>query len=350
MKRVIVFFFLFLFAIASTFNAFSYTIDGIDNGYEWDSATVYKIFDGESNSGVNFGVLKYKFDYETSAVMFCFMFSDPEFTQDNPNAGILLTVEGYDFEFDASDISSAQNIEPYSFEGAIYLDVNNGATAEIRVGVKSGLPKSLDCCVRFIDSHGYYSNLYSFTVVNDNYQETENVIIYPSDDNNTQKTSKKRTTTEKRTSTTKKRTTTIEKTSSAAVTERTRYSYTQQTYKPKTKKETTVLTEIKTTEENKPTIIYQEKEIYISHVYIVQTESTLPLNTTSASEVTTVQSTDYITESSSSENKITLSKGTKYKKILSVAGLTSFLIVAGFGLYSAKKTSEKSSENKSTEE
>ena len=169
MKHIVSFICILILLLSFILSAFSYDIDGIDNGYEWDGAIVSKILDGESNCGVNFGVVKYKFDYETSAVLFCFMFSDPDVTPENNNAGILLTVEDSTFEFNASDGKKSENIDPYSFDGAIHLDENNGATAEIRVGIKAGLPKSLDCCVRFIDSQGYYSNYYYFTIINDEY-------------------------------------------------------------------------------------------------------------------------------------------------------------------------------------
>ena len=89
--------------------------------------------------------------------------------------------------------------------------------------------------------------------------------------------------------------------------------------------------------------MYHEKEIYISHVYIQPTETTI------ATETSTVSDTEISTEvilsiDSSDNNEITLSQGTKYKKILTGVGLTAFIILAGFGIYSAKKNAENTTE------
>ena len=339
MKHIFSIVFILMLLLSLVTSVFSYDIDGIDNGYEWDGATVYKIFDGESNSGVDFGVLKYKFDYETSAVLFCFMFSDPELEPDNTNAGVLLTVEGSDYEIFASDGTKSLNINPYSFDGAIHLDENNGATAEIRVGVKSGLPESMDCCVRFIDSNGYYSNYYSFVVINNAYQETEKVVIYPSDKYITERYTEKtrKLTTEKKTT---KRTTT-EKTTYLRTTKPTTQKV--RTTKPEESTSVTVISKTTkpfTTAENKVTIIYHEKEIYISHVYIQPTESTTSTTSaTSATSETESSATDILTEIVPDTSDITLSQGTKYKKILTAVGLSAFIILACFGIYSAKKNS-----------
>lgn len=348
MKHIFSTFLILILLFSLISNVFSYEIDGIDNGYEWDGATVYKLFEGESNCGIDFGILKYKFDYETSAVMFCFMFSDSGLEPDNINAGVSLTVESADFEFNASDVRKSDNQNPYSFDGAIYLDENNGATAEIRVGIKAGLPESLECSVRFIDSQGYYSNYYPFTIINNDYSETENIVIYSSENyfetedsprktvkSTTKRTTKKRTTTEKKTITEKK---------TSSFTSRTTKNITSTKPKNLLSDPTTMKpTDSFTTAANIATIIYHEKEIYISHVYIQPTETTI------VTETSTVSDTEISTEvtssvDSSDNNEITLSQGTKYKKILTGVGLTAFIILAGFGIYSAKKNAGNTTE------
>lgn len=328
MKHIVSFICILILLLSFILSAFSYDIDGIDNGYEWDGATVCKILDGESNCGVNFGVIKYKFDYETSAVVFCFMFSDPDFTPENDNAGILLSVEDSSFEFNASDGTKSDNIDPYSFDGAIYLDENNGATAEIIVGIKAGLPKSLDCCVRFIDSQGYYSNYYHFIVINDEYEEPDTLVIYPTTESYIKPETTRKTTTKK---TTQKRTTTI-KTTAEPTTKKIKTTKADVTA---TKLTTTTTTKPTTKVQNNVTIIYHEKEVYISHVYIKPTTeetTTLPLT----SEISVSETSEKIPD----ETVVTLSQGTKYKKILSAVGLTAFVAIACFGIYSAKKTSD----------
>ena len=342
MKHILTAFSLFVFVFVLSFSAFSYNIDGIDTGREWDGAAVYNLVDGESNCGVNFGVVKVKFDYETNAFLLCFLFSDPNLTSDNLLAGVLLDVEGAEFKVDASDGVNSENIDPYSFDGAIYLDINNGATCEVRVGVKAGLPKSVNCSVRFIDSQGGFSNYYPFTIINESYEEPTTVVIFSSNidliDDNT--TSKKKATTHRKTTT--KPDITI-KTSPP-------YSYTGRTKKTTTEKSTV---KEKTNPSTKPqknnvTVIYYEKEVYISEVY-VENKTTYSVTDLSEEFTTAISETPesvFQTDNIFSDgNGISLSKGTKYKKIMTVAGLICFVSLAGFGVYSAKKSSESTTDN-----
>ncbi len=342
MKRILTTFLSIVFIFSLSFFAFSYNIDGIDTGREWDGASVYNLVDGESNCGVDFGVVKVKFDHETRAFLLCFFFSDPNFTADNLFAGISLQVEDAEFEFDASDGIYSQNIEPYSFDGAIHLDINNGVTCEVRVGVKSGLPKRVDCCVRFIDSQGFYSNYYPFTIENDAYEEEtgNNSEVSNATDDKTilnNKTKSRR----NRFSTTR---------SDITIKTSPPYSYTGRTKRTTTEKTTKkdklpATTKTANTQKNNVTVVYYEKEIYISEVYIKKdpahplTELTEVIDTYESehSEIT-LQTSEINTE----KNEISLSKGTKYKKALTVGGLTAFIALACFGVYSAKKASDKS--------
>lgn len=362
MKRIISAFMILILIFAVSFSAFSFTIDGVDDGIEWDGATFYKLIDGESNSGVNFGLVKVKFDYDCNAVCLCFHFFDPELTVDNTSAGINITVDdSVSFEIIASDNSCSENYEPYSFDGAILIDDNNGATCEIRVGIKSGLPESIDFDARFIDSHGYYSDYHHFTVINELYETTVPDIIQPTADNTdpvynpdmivvpTEKTTRVRTTkapTTKKTTT--KKTTTKKSTTKRAKTETTysvyetdAYSYTRRKATTAKKTETTSkMTKPAKTEKVKEKIYYYEKEIYISEVYVTQTfaDSSTVDDTTSTVTVSTEEAT-------TSVPAVSLSKGTKYKKILAVISLVAFIAIACFGTYSAKKSKNSQAGN-----
>ena len=340
MKRLIlifVFIFLFLYFSLSSFSAF--IIDGNDTGVEWDGASVYRLFNGESNCGVNLGLVKFKFDYENDALCMCFFSLDPELTPDNLNAGISLSVDGSaPFVVTANDVILSENIPPYSFDGAVYLDNNNGLTCEVRVGIKSGLPEKLECCVRFIDSSGFYSNNYWFTVENEAYSTTDAQIISPTADNtdpvfNSDNSGKTENT--KKQSDNKKKSTTKShfeiKTSPPCT-----YTGRIKTTKPKAQKNTTVkLTKAEKTKNETVKVIYYEKEVIVSEVYV--------------SETTDFVSQQIITEAQPTETteqniKITLSEGTKYKKIITAVCLCSFVALACFGTYSAKKNSKKSDE------
>lgn len=351
MKRFISLFILILFINALTFSAFSFKIDGKDSGVEWDGATVYNLIDGDSNCGVDLGVVKCMLDNKNSAVYMCFMFSDPNFTSDNLNAGISLTVEeNSTFEVVAEDAVIYENINPYSFDGAVFVDENEGATCEVRVGFKAFIPEYIEFSVRFIDSQGFYSNHYRFTVVNEEYSSSEEYIMSPTNDNSDPaynpdadkyedddiRTTRKKTTTQK---TTKKFTTKV--TSSTEELKTTlRHKSTRRTTTLKNEplnNTTTDTTKAVKTQKETVKVYYYEKEIYISEVYVSATD-----------EVSSVESVEKVisdTNCSSavittSENTVSLSDGTKYKNLVTVIGLTAFIALACFGVYSAKKNSE----------
>lgn len=338
MKRILSAFGVLIMIYINIFSAFSFTIDGIDSGTEWDGAAVYTLIDGESNCGVNLGLVKVKFDYDTDALIFCFLFSDPDFTSDNLNAGISLSVDSCpSFQITASEGSCYENILPHSFEGAINLNDTKGATCEIRVGFKSGLPEATECSVRFIDSQGSFSNYCNFEVINELYEPNEKLTVTPSSDNNDllYSSSKSKTTKEKNSrnkSTTKDKYTI--KTSPP-------YSYTERTKKTTTKR-MTEMSEVlssKSSKTKKETVkvYYYEKEVYISNIYISESASVVP--TTDLS--TSADISDAVTASEENtdkqDEKLSLSKGTKYKKAVSCVGFASFITLAFVGVYSAKK-------------
>ena len=355
----------FIFCLNSfILSVFSFSIDGIDSGVEWDGATYYKFIDGESNCGVNFGLVKIKLDNSDNSVYYCFHFSDPNLLPDNSNAGISLSVDGsQQFEITASDSAVYENVSPYSFESAIYIDENNGATCEVRFGIKTGLPQNINSSVRFIDSDGCYSNYYDFIVVNEEYT-VNNSILHPTADNtdpiynpytDTQKSTKIKTT-----KTTKAKTTKASTTKKKA-SEETKgetllpyveiktsppYSYTGRIKNTvsKTKKVTTVkTTKPKEKIRSGVTVYYHEKEVIISQVYVTQQvfDSVSDMNVYPTDNTETESS--FLTSAgdtvSLSNEVVTLSEGIKYKKVISVIGILAFAVVAVVGTYSAKNKS-----------
>ena len=68
MKKTIGFALSALLIFLSCITAFGVNIDGNNQGVEWDGATAYKLFSGESNSSVNFGAVKVKFAPEDYAI------------------------------------------------------------------------------------------------------------------------------------------------------------------------------------------------------------------------------------------------------------------------------------------
>lgn len=333
MKRIIIFALAVIVALVPCFTASAVTLDGRNNGTEWDGATTYRLFSGESNSSVDFGAVKAKFVPEEYAVYLCFMFSDPMLEQGNAVTGISFTVEGSPpYVLTMSNSPYAADVDKYDVSGAMFIDNNNGATSELRVGIKSGVPKELSCSVRFIDYEGVPSNIYYFTLVNEYYTETTKLVIAPTADNPDPAYNPDLITTqaEKTTKTTTERTT-KEKTTKATTTKKPKDTTTQKaktTKAPKTEKST-----------QGATVYYYEKEIIISQVIVTQTV----LETTTAAAPTTEET---VTESQTTS--IPLSKGSKYKTIAGVACAAAFIAVAAWSVIGAKK--DKLEETQDAEE
>ena len=205
MKRLLCAVAALLMLLAFAVSAFSVTVDGIDGGAEWDGAPVKRLFSGESNCKVNFAAVKAKVASSESAVYLCFMFKDPDAALFNPAAGVILNVGNDTFTVTMESAPCSDDTPDHSFDAAITADQNHGMTCEIRLGVKHGVPKSLDMSVRFIDTAGELSNHYAFTVENTEYSETQPVIVAPPTEKSAKTTKAKKTTTQR--NTTKRQTT-----------------------------------------------------------------------------------------------------------------------------------------------
>ena len=318
MKRLLCAVAALLMLLAFAVSAFSVTVDGIDGGAEWDGAPVKRLLSGESNCKVNFAAVKAKVASSESAVYLCFMFKDPDAALFNPAAGVILNVGNDTFTVTMESAPCSDDTADHSFDAAITADQNHGMTYEIRLGVKHGVPKSLDMSVRFIDTAGELSNHYAFTVENTEYSETQPVIVAPPTERpaapptekpakttKTKKTTTQRNTTKRQTTrmaTTKRPKTTIRPVKSTA--ERRTKAQTQRTTKePKTKAQRTKAVRV----EGNATVYYYEKEVIISQVIV-----TVP-----AAEAET-------TESAISA----LNHGTKMKVVITSLGFLLLIIIA----------------------
>lgn len=318
MKRLLCAVAAVLMLLAFAVSAFSVTVDGIDGGAEWDGAPVKRLLSGESNCKVNFAAVKAKVASSESAVYLCFMFKDPDAALFNPAAGVVLNVGNDTFTVTMESAPCSDDTTDHSFDAAITADQNHGMTCEIRLGVKHGVPKSLDMSVRFIDTAGELSNHYAFTVENTEYSETQPVIVAPPTERpaapptekpakttKAKKTTTQRDITEKQTTrkaTTKRPKTTIRPVKTTA--ERMTKAKTQRmTKEPKTKAQRTKAVRV----EGNATVYYYEKEVIISQVIV-----TVP-----AAEAET-------TESAISA----LNHGTKMKVVITSLGFLLLLIIA----------------------
>ena len=343
----------FLFVFAS--EAVSMKIDGIDNGVDWDGATVYDLIGGSSNCGVTQGFVKVKFDNKNSAVYLCFMFIDPALKKDNLNAGISVQIEGSTpFVLTMSNSPSDYDIDSYSCSGAMTINEHNGATCEMRIGFKSGVPQRISGSVRFIDAEGAPSNYYPFTLINEEYSEPTNLIISPTADNKDPAYNPNLMT--ERSTKAKSEKTTKQKTTRATTTKFYIQTSPPVTYTGKTKAQTTKRTTTKTESQSTAekvettkkkqtspvgaTIYYYEKEVIISVVTAEQQ------STNAVTEALVISETE-----SEKAAGISLSNGTKYKKAAIAIGIILFLTIAAAGTFGAKKsrTNSEITETSSTE-
>lgn len=340
MKRLLCAVAALLMLLAFAVSAFSVTVDGIDGGAEWDGAPVKRLLSGESNCKVNFAAVKAKVASSESAVYLCFMFKDPDAALFNPAAGVILNVGNDTFTVTMESAPCSDDTADHSFDAAITADQNHGMTCEIRLGVKHGVPKSLDMSVRFIDTAGELSNHYAFTVENTEYSETQPVIVAPPTERpaapptekpakttKAKKTTTQRDITEKQTTrkaTTKRPKTTIRPVKTTA--ERTTKAQTQRTTKePKTKAQRTKAVRV----EGNATVYYYEKEVIISQVIV-----TVP-----AAEAET-------TESAISA----LNHGTKMKVVITSLGFLLLLIIAAAAVGGRLLGRRKADENDDTDD
>lgn len=343
-----VFSFLLIISLYSVFvfNAFSVNIDGVNDGAEWDGAPVEKIFEGESNSKIKFASVKNMIDSEESALYLCFMFIDPYLETDNIYAGISLTMENYDtFSFDASDSYYHSDTYDFSFDGAIFIDENNGASCEIRIGFKEGIPENISLDVRFIDSSGTYSNVYPLSIFNNSYSETTELFInepvYVE-----VKTTRRKSNTVKVNKTSeydlKNRTTKPDKTEFYIQTSPP-YSYVRKTKASKTQKVTDEAKTKPVTKRQEAVTVFYEKEVIISHIYVTAEVSTTAETVTSSVAEKSVYEISANTSAPSTfvTKPIPLSKGTKYKIIIGIVSAVSFTAVAVASTVGAKKNNHK---------
>ena len=326
MKRIFAILLIFVFFYLSMISAYSLDIDGYDRGVEWADAETTLLLNGESNCKVNFGLLKWCIEPKTNSIYFCVMFKEPELPKDNANVGAAIKIDNS--EFYTVNISSSPNQvneDRYSFEGAVSVDDNNGVTCEIRIGLKYGLPDIINGSVRFIDSDGVPSNIYSFTI--DNTEEvTEEYKNYHTETSNS--TTPVKTTTQKP----KKTTTKPEKTTKTTTSNSNDFWLLDMIlYNLSTTKAETSAAASKTKSETKN----KTKKAIKTTVKKEQTSTTEIMSES-------IQQSDEPTGSDLSEKPaikttLGLEKGDKYKTITLIGGAITLVVIAVLGTMKSRK-------------
>lgn len=361
MKRIIFVLIALIVCFSFTFHAWSVVIDGND-GSEWHNSTSYILVNGESNSSIDYCILKVKFDADNSAIYLCAMMTDENLTVDNVYAGASVSVNGSPFFTVTKNNTPCNNdINNYSFDGAVSVDENNGATVEMRIGFKSGIPKTVECVIQLIDSNGEPSNYYNLNLINESYVEPTAMDIAPTKDNSDPyynpellNSTKKSTTKKKSSKTTKREEETTrrkKKATTVATTERWVVPDSPMIYTGRTKPPKTAKQEVVTVQSGGVTVYYYEKEVVISQVPVIisvtdastdtsivtethsQLSSTVQSVASTSTELTTVTDTHKIEP----ETSATFSQGAKFKKISFAAGAVAFVIISCLGVRLVKK-------------
>ncbi len=355
-QKVFVTFCVLTALISSSFSAACIEIDGTYNCDEWEGSIIYVLLDGKSNCGVDYGIIEHYIDNENNSMNLCFKFTDPSLEKDNSYVGLELTVEDSDsYIITASDTPKYADYNNYSFNGAMSIDKNNGATCEINIGFKLGLPKEISGNVRFIDADGALSNIYSFTIINEEYVEPTAAVLTEKNNDNKKSDKVKATSAKsenKRTTKNSKAETTREKeTTQFYIQTSPPYSYVRKTRPHVTKRiETTAEKSLKTTKKPSAKVYYYEKEVIISQVYITEAEadveqitSTTNISSENVFPVSEIKATEFIEQNLSS---FANSEGTKYKVLIISVSAFAFGAIAAVSARS-KKSFNKNNDSES---
>lgn len=358
MRRIVAATLAFLFLLIYTVNAFAVTCDGYDEGYEWDGASTVLLADGETNCNVTQGIIRFQISSDENAVYFALMLHDKDLNADNSETGFILYIDGSNYITVKTDgIEEHYDTDKYVFSGAMSVNEFNGAFAEVRVGIKEGIPQTIKGAVRFIDYQGIPSDYFRFEIGNPDYIEPTTAEVEPTtkayQPEETEKKSTTRSTTKKATTTKRKTTTKKNKTTKKTTTKKTTSRKT--TTKKTTVRKTTTVPKTKTastsekmqSENNQKsvTIYYVEKEVIISQVYVTQTltEEYIPTEAIAVGQAA-IESTSEFLQAQAQE----ISEGKKYKMI--VVGVSALLFAGMFvwavsGLKKSKTVNEKAEES-----
>lgn len=339
MKKIFVFLLLIVFLFITFTYGYSINIDGYDTGIEWADSEPTLLLKGESNCKVNFGLMKYHIDSATNNIFFCFMFKEPDLAEDNTNVGLSIKIENSDF-YMVNILSSSNEIneDRYSFDGAVSIDSNEGVTCEIKFGLKFGLPDKIDGCVRFYDSDGVPSNIYSFTVDNtEEITEEQRKEYYNSSKTTAVKTTVVKTTVETTITTQKQETT---KSKNKKTTQNTTSNSNDFWLLDmilddlaSLKTETSTVTSLKNTETKSKTKTSKVTNPKLHTTVPEIISESIEINIESSLSETIV---GYVTNNTS----LGLKKGDKYKTITLIAGAITIIVIASLGTIKSRKENE----------
>ncbi len=357
MRRIIALTLILIFIFSFSFSAYSVKCDGYDDGYEWSSASTVSLINGESNCNINLGAARFLIENSENAVYICLILNDKDLEPGNSEAGFILYISSSDYvTITADGIKESYDNYKYTFSGAMTVNDNNSAFAELRVGFKEGVPAKICGKVRFIDYSGEPSDYCNFELINSEPSEPIAATVIPSTtvkDTPYKETEKESKTTKVRTTKAK---TTKNKTTRKATTKKstTKKSTTKknsgngasididfpdinvslpkvQKTKAATEPDSVAQKPDNSDDNRNVTIYYVEKEVIISNVYITSANSTQPVEPT----VTIIVSEEAVETQNFNES---MRKGLSYKTLVAV--LCSAVFVA-FLIWTVKDSKNK---------
>ena len=310
MKRIYILVALILISIFSVNAAANVRIDGADDGIEWVGADYTLLIDEQRSNNVDFAFAKTSVssEYEIDILLFL---SDNVSGSYNKSGFILSLDDGSEISVNQAGAALNGNSDDYYVDSAMTYDVNDGASCEIRIGFKRGLPKEIVLRISFVDGNGNSSIYYPLKIDNPYFvSETQPTEVSSTRPAPTEKVTEKKT-------------------------------------EKKTEKQTTVKnkpTESKTEKHNstkkssdKTVVYFYEKEVIVSHVYAnnnVNADYAL-------TEVVPISSADVTV----------MSKGIRLQKALCYVGGAVLIGVGAWASLSVKKKkSSPDSEKKESDE
>lgn len=286
------------------------TVDGIDTGNEWRKAEYIQLITEPKENNVGFAYAKALIDSEYE-VHYLLFFSDS--LSDNYDlAGAILKLDDLSVEVTRDGFIVNGDSDKYYVDAAMAVNDNDGASCEITVGVKRGLPEKISATVSFIDGNGNHSYHYPVSVTNELLSKTET----DADDETEVRTTKPKTT--------KPKSTKVNTVKSSST---------------KPQKVTESKTQKKTSKGNSTVVYFYEKEVLISEVYISD-------NPENEIDFELQESTDFIDPDIN--NRFSVSDGLKIQKAVCICGGVLLIALGAWAGYSGKN--KKTSVNDSSDD
>lgn len=187
--------------MCSSFDSFAVEIDGALLETEWKSAdeTVLVSSADNANCDINYGIVYIFCDKSASRVYLGFKAKLTEKIDENSAFGAAFSADSGEFVYVTTEGVSDYNTDKYEVEAETCCYSDSVYSVEVALGIKYGMSTVDTLRVRFVDSSGNPSNIYTVNVLDVNSSDENNITkpAYNSSDtagDSVEKTTKVRTT------------------------------------------------------------------------------------------------------------------------------------------------------------